>query len=265
MKEVFSNYTEKSIEVFSKFQFLWKTEDSDWVSQRKHEWAIQNSEYDDIVTAYLGKYYVYGITPPDYLITDTGDQINIKFRFDHQLAYTPFNVADQIEAFWELALSELNYGDRQHAMARNFDSHINKLPYVHRRVEDVSERLFNDENFNRCVEGPRGRLSIEPHDFVIGYTNLYFFFNDESVEHLKYYYYTVDYFLKCLCFCEKANTEEKLAFCSKKLISMFQFLNDLDDRGIRSEERKKFKQELIDLGEDNSSPEILQNAYRAAS
>lgn len=258
------NIMNRESDAYKSFERLWKTDDQQWVEQRKKNWRLAFEKYGgDPHTLAQGKFYVFGEEPSDL----TDDDISIRFKFTHRIAFTPFQTAGQVKDFWQATLGYYIAGSQQrHMEVRYIGELLDRFPERDTMVRLVSETLYAPEFF-MCPADPRsgraGNLStIDPGDFVVTYAGLASFYHRSNLHKWDYRNFSHEYFMLSVRYCEDNNILASRGYFDD-LADMYEFLLRLEDSEL-SEYRLELKQKLVDSAEGDDAPRLLRKALEDA-
>ncbi len=180
MKLKYNHGYERTCAAYGKFQSLWKTDDPEWLAQRKAAWRHKVEQEGSVpLTKFLGEFYVYGKEPATYIESDTGELSTIHFEFSHRIAYTPFENSEQVKEFWRTTVDYAEGSARQaHSHVRYAVGWLEHLPERDEKVRFLIETLFTPDYFMNTVEiADKEKLTtINPRDFIAGYAQLSSFY-----------------------------------------------------------------------------------------
>jgi len=268
MKTFADDHWEREVERFSPFLSLWKTDDENWIEARKKAWrAAREDAGGDPWTLVYGKFYIYGEEPPRCFVDDTGREQDIRFDINSRITYTPFATADDLLQFWEFML-ERNPGgiSHDHGAFRYVGGNLEEFPEHDNMVKLVTETMYSPEFFMLRAEGKenttRNLITINPRDFIIGFTGLSSFYHKNNCHEWDYRNFSIKYFLMSVHYCEE-NDALVTPNQQKAIPKMYEYLLTLDDSTL-SRYRLELKQELISAAEADNAPALLKNALASA-
>ena len=259
MNNFYFDTRQRQADRYNEFSYLWKTDDQEWVNARKKVWLdVHGASAGDPVVRAWGDFYVYGITPPSIIGSDIASGQKVTFDFYKRIYFTPFVEKKEVLRFWELTeVAEPSHSNKRHGDARRA-SCIRGFPEYDRMVKLVIETLFSDDFFMK--KNKYGKLAtIKPSDFVIGYTNISEYFNVNSKVKFCYQSLTLDYFLKCVQYCE----ENDMDHVQENLSRLYTKLLSFSDSDLL-EEKVELKNNIIQMAESDDAPRLLFNALREA-
>jgi len=268
MKTFADDSWEREVERFSPFRPLWKTDDKNWIASRKEAWRAANDDAGgDPWTLAYGKFYVYGEEPPRCFADDTGGEEDVRFDIIDRISYTPLSTADDLFQFWEVMLKRNPVGaSRDHGKFRYIGGHLARFPERDNMVKLVTEAMFSSEFFMRVSEGKevtsRNLITINPRDFVIGYSGVSPFYHQNNLHEWDYRNFSFEYFMLSVRHCEENNRLVSPRQI-EALPNMYEFLLALDDSEL-SQYRLDLKQKLISAAEADDAPSLLSGALKAA-
>ncbi|WP_299944587.1 hypothetical protein [uncultured Microbulbifer sp.] len=252
----------KDCEVYGQFQYLWKTDDAQWIEKRKDNWR----RYIEVVggtplNKYLGEFYVFGKEPASFLVDEeTGERVIIKFEFKHRIAYMPFETVEQIRNFWSEAVTKRYAREQQHGAARYVSGCLDGFPERDKMVKMVAEALFNKDYF-MLKNSQQRPITVSPLGFMVGFARVWEV-ADECKYKWSYICFTFDYFMDCVRYCELHDLV-KVPVHKNALPSMYKILLRLDDMEL-SPYRLELKQKLIAAAKADDAPSLLREALVCA-
>ena len=268
MKTYADESWEREVERFSSFQFLWKTDDENWVEARKKAWRAANEDAgENPWTLVYGKFYIYGDEPPRCFVDDTGREQDIRFDIGRRITYTPFATADDLLQFWEVLLERSPAGISQnHGAFRHVGGNLEEFPEHDNLVKLVTETMYSPEFFMLGAEGKvnttRNLITINPRDFVIDFTGLSSFYDKNNCHEWDYRNFSIEYFLMSVQYCEE-NDALVTPRQQKDIPNMYEFLLALDDSKL-DRYRLELKQTLVSAAEAENAPALLSEALESA-
>lgn len=263
MKVGYSHYYERHCELYSEFKCLWKVDDEQWINDRKTSWRNRLEEIGNTPhNKYIGEFYVYGKEPPSFFEDEeTGERDHIEFQFHHRLAYTPLETIEQVQSFYEKDQRNLK---RNHETSQYVSGCLAGMPERDEKVKLVTQALYCDKYFKqeKEISGEKCLVTIDPQDFVIGYSSIGFMFQDMDKYEWDYRVFSFEYFIKCVWDCDK-NNAFNTPRSKKALPRMYETLLKQDDTTLNSY-RLELKQKLIAAAETDDAPLLLKNALAKA-
>ena len=267
MKLKYNQEYERTCAAYGKFQSLWKTDDSEWLAQRKAAWRHKVEQEGSVpLTKFLGEFYVYGKEPATYIESDTGELTTIGFRFSHRIAFTPFENAEQLIDFWKTTV-DYSKGSAEGAHSDALLSGwLDHLPERDEKVRLLVETLFTPDYFMNTVEiaGEEKLITISPRDFIVGYTWLNFFYG-KPYKHHKWDYrnFSFGYFRLCVRHCDQYPETIQAARLDRDIVNMYETLLELNDTKL-DHYRLELKQQLMDAAQGPNASCLLKEALQTA-
>ncbi|WP_444933478.1 hypothetical protein [Microbulbifer sp. JTAC008] len=262
MKPGYDQSYQKDCEVYGQFQYLWKTDDPQWIEKRKENWR----RYVEVtggspLNKYLGEFYVFGKEPVSFLEDeDTGEREIIKFEFKHRISYMPFEAVDQVQKFWSEAVTKRYAREQQHGAARYVSGCLDGFPERDKMVKIVAEALFNKDYF-MLKNSQQRAITVSPLGFMVGFTRVW-----EVADEFKYKWsyscFTFDYFMDCVRYCDLHDLV-KAPVHKNALSDMYKVLLRLDDTEL-SPYRLELKRKLIAVAKADDAPSLLAEALENA-
>lgn len=268
MKLEYSHGYERTCAAYGKFQSLWKTDDPEWLAQRKAAWRHKVEQEGSVpLTKFLGEYYVYGKEPATYIESDTGELSTIGFRFSHRIAYTPFENAEQLIDFWRTTVDYAKgAAERAHAYVRYAAGWLEHLPERDEKVRFLIEILFTPDYFMNTVEiaGEEKLITISPRDFIAGYAQLSSFYRKKN-QHIPWDYrnFTFEYFMLCVQYCDQHPEIIQATELDRDVADMYETLLELNDANL-DHYRLELKQQLMDAAQGPDASGLLKEALQTA-
>lgn len=266
MKLGYSQNYHRNCEFYDEFKALWRLDDGEWLSKRKEAWRDKvKDEGVDPFTQVLGEFYVFGTEPASHIEDEeTGERQRLPFEFYHRLAFTPFTTVDEVRDFWNKIVSQLGGDHKKHGKALYVAGALRGLPERDKMLKLITEALFCDQYFmvQEKLNGRKYSKTINPDDFLIGYSSVAFMFQDMEKYQWDYRCFTFDYFMKCVCYCDEHNVLDTPR-SKKALPRMYETLLKQNDATLNSY-RLELKQKLIAAAEASDAPTILREALEDA-
>lgn len=267
MKLKYNQGYERTCAAYGKFQSLWKTDDPEWLAQRKAAWRYKVEQEGSVpLTKFLGEFYVYGKEPATYIESDTGELSTIDFRFSHRIAYTPLENTEQLTQFWRTTVDYYGRGARQYHSDALLSGWLEHLPERDEKVRLLVETLFTPDYFmNTIMEAGEEKLTtISPRDFIAGYARLGTFYRKKN-QHIPWTYrnFTFEYFMLCVQYCDQHPEIIQATELDRDVADMYETLLELTDAKL-DHYRLELKQQLMDAAQGPDASGLLRDALQAA-
>lgn len=267
MKLEYSHGYERTCAAYGKFQSLWKTDDPEWLAQRKAAWRHKVEQEGSVpLTKFLGEFYVYGKEPATYIESDTGELTTIGFRFSHRIAFTPFENAEQLIDFWRTTVDYAKGAARHAHSDALLSGWLDHLPERNEKVRLLVETLFTPDYFMNTVEiaSEEKLTTISPRDFIIGYTGLSSFYRKKNQYILwDYRNFTFEYFMLCVKYCDQHPEIIQTARFYAAVAEMYETLLELTDTKL-DDYRLELKQQLMGAAQGPDASGLLKEALQTA-
>lgn len=265
MKLTYSQTRKRDAEAYKKYLYLWKTDDPEWVSNRKLAWRkmVETEGLSPLLAKLWGAFYVFGEECPSYIEDEeSGELESIQFEFKHRIAFMPFESVEQAREFFEYAQENRGVRNHMHSEAQFVGGALLSLPERDYMVKLVTEALFCEKYFieDKNVRD-RKRKTIKPLDFIVGYSRVNFMFQDMDKYQWDYRVFSFDYFMLNVKYCEE---RELFSDSSRQALKdMYIDLMKQDDEPLNSY-RKDLKYKLIGAAEGEDAVDTLKDALSAA-
>lgn len=264
MKLGYTQTRQLDAKAYEAFHYLWKTDNSDWVTKRKEAWRsmVEARGLPPLLAKFWGGFYVFGEECPSYIEDEqSGEMESIQFEFKERLAFMPFETVAQVQEFFEYAHSKRGTRSSMHESAEYVGGCLKGLPERDQMVKLITEALFCEKYFaeDEFVRD-RKRKTVRPIDFVIGYSRVAFLFQDMDKYEWDYRMFSFDYFIRCVKYCEERELVSESA--KEALMEMYVDLMKQSDDTL-NEHRKELKYKLISAAEDENAVDTLKAALVA--
>ncbi len=263
MKTFADDRWEKEVERFKPFLRLWKTEDESWIEKRREAWENAIQEDGDPVELAYRDFYIFGEEPPRCFIDEEGLEQDIPFDIAKRISLTPFASSDDLLQFWEILVERNPSGvSRNHEDFQFIGDYLDRFPERDKMVKLITETMFSSQFFELHIDHNKSpgktRITMNPRDFVVGFSQLYTFYFEDNSHEWEYQNFSIDYFLMSVRYCEE-NDSLVASRQQKAIPKMYEFLLALDDNKL-DHYRLKLKRELISAAEAEDSGKLLREA-----
>lgn len=239
------------------FNYLWHSNDAEWIKQRKMEWKLIKKNKvtgckDAIEIKYVGSFYVFGEDVPERMRKPNRV---IRFSRGQRFAFTPFQTIEQVQEAWNGYKSHTAYDHGQIRYAANY---LWPLEGAKERIKLLCDALYNDQYFLVMNPNNKTRETIDPRDFVRRYSDSAKLYISRNQDMRLYVIYTVDYYLKCV------KHEEVYGDLDEEKPAISDMLSTIAgaDLPALDEDRKQFCEEIMDRIKSDSGPAYLKRVLK---